>query len=52
MSRSMPRKEHDATLPRVVRVRRRVEVAVVQRHGERAVAERGRPIDELRASSA
>ncbi len=39
--------KHDATLTRVVRVRRRVEVAVVQRDREGAVAERGRPIDEL-----
>ena len=32
--------------PRVRRVRRRVEVAIVQRHGERAVAERDRAVDE------
>ncbi len=40
-------KEHDAPLPRVVRMGRRVEVAVVQRDGQGAVAERGGPIDEL-----
>ena len=40
------RKEDEPAFPRVRRVRRRVEVAIVQRHGERAVAERDRAVDE------
>ena len=40
------RKENEPAFPRVRRVRRRVEVAIVQRHGERAVAERDRAVDE------